>query len=643
MILNFKKAYLSRLAKPRHMSNAFFYLLLLAISFPGNGQVQESPYTTLAVQDLKEFKPTGGNWKTASDVFYDLNEAGKGKISAGTGILVNDLSGKAKDHLVTNMEHGDIDIELEFMMDKGSNAGIYLQGRYEIQMFDSWGVDPVKVTDCGAIYERWDDRRPQGSQGFEGHPPAQNVSKAPGLWQHYRIEFRAPRFDSNGKKIQNARFAKVIHNGVVIHENVEVTGPTRAAAFQDEKSMGPLMIQGDHGPVAIRNIRYKAYTGEQVTLSDLKLTAYEGRFSSITELAAAKPVAVVDIDLLQHQGTETMDYYGGMINGTIHIPKSGQYFLNLHLKWIPDDTNPTSPNGGGELKIAGKSIMTVDGKKSGRASAVMTFEAGRYPIELVYYKTFRHWYQPANDIVFGVEAPGIPYSNLNSVLLFAEAVGAIEVPVGQDPVMVRSFVNHKGKKKTHVISVGEPAGINYSYDLETGSLLQAWRGEFVETTLMWHGRGEPQLAQPLGSVIEFSGKPSVALLRDKNEVWPDSNATYNYMGYDISKAGDPIVKYSVSKTSVRETVSTTDTGRELSHNISVTSANGESAWCRIAEGSNIVKLPNGLYAVNDKQFFIQLPDKTEPIIRKSSGSAMELLLPIKLKDSNGSINYSIIW
>ena len=246
---------------------SFFCILILAISFRGTAQVQESPYTTIALQDLKEFKPTGGNWKIASDVFYDLNESGKGKISSGTGILVNDLSGKAKDHLMTNMEHGDIDIELDFMMDKGSNAGIYLQGRYEIQMFDSWGVRPVKVTDCGAIYERWDDKRPEGMQGFEGHPPAQNVSKAPGLWQHYRIEFRAPRFDANGKKIQNARFVKVIHNGVVIHENVEVTGPTRAAAFPDEKSYGSSSDPGRSWrqlPSEILNIKPIPATGNVI-------------------------------------------------------------------------------------------------------------------------------------------------------------------------------------------------------------------------------------------------------------------------------------------------------------------------------------------------------------------------------------------
>ena len=58
----------------------------------------------------------------------------------------------------------------------------------------------------------------------------------------------------SGKKTANARFVKVVHNGTVVHEDVEVTGPTRAAAFSDERPTGPLMLQGDHGPVAYRNV-----------------------------------------------------------------------------------------------------------------------------------------------------------------------------------------------------------------------------------------------------------------------------------------------------------------------------------------------------------------------------------------------------
>ncbi|GAB3921247.1 hypothetical protein GCM10028804_16760 [Larkinella terrae] len=153
------------------------------------------------------------------------------------------------------MHHGDIEVEFDFTIAKKSNSGVYFQGRYEVQIYDSWGVKTPAFYDCGGIYQRWDKNR-TSKNGFEGKAPAQNASKAPGEWQHFKIVFRAPRFDKNGEKTENARFVKVLLNGVVIHENVEVTGPTRSAAFEDERPLGPLMFQGDHGPVAIRHIRY---------------------------------------------------------------------------------------------------------------------------------------------------------------------------------------------------------------------------------------------------------------------------------------------------------------------------------------------------------------------------------------------------
>ncbi|NOY57975.1 MAG: DUF1080 domain-containing protein [Calditrichaeota bacterium] len=73
----------------------------------------------------------------------------------------------------------------------------------------------------------------------------------------YDIFFRAPRFDKNGRKTANAKFIKVVQNGQIIQENVEVSGPTRSAAFLDEQPLGPLMLQGDHGPVAYRNVRIR--------------------------------------------------------------------------------------------------------------------------------------------------------------------------------------------------------------------------------------------------------------------------------------------------------------------------------------------------------------------------------------------------
>jgi hypothetical protein len=126
---------------------------------------------------------------------------------------------------------------------------VYLQGLYEVQVFDSWGVSDPKYSDCGGIYHRWIN-----NQGVGGSAPKINASRRPGEWQSFHIWFQAPRFDASGKKIQNAKFLRVLHNGLLVQENVEVEGGTRSHMDIPEAAMNPLMLQGDHGPVAYRSI-----------------------------------------------------------------------------------------------------------------------------------------------------------------------------------------------------------------------------------------------------------------------------------------------------------------------------------------------------------------------------------------------------
>jgi hypothetical protein len=110
-------------------------------------------------------------------------------------------------------------------------------------------VEQLGVHDCGAIYERW-----IGGKGEGGTKPLRNASRPSGQWQSFQIRFRAPRFDAIGRKTENGRFLEVLHNGVVIHQDVEVPGPTRASLDIPEAATNPIMLQGDHGPVAFRNI-----------------------------------------------------------------------------------------------------------------------------------------------------------------------------------------------------------------------------------------------------------------------------------------------------------------------------------------------------------------------------------------------------
>jgi hypothetical protein len=226
-------------------------------------------------------------------------------------------------------------------------------------------------------------------------------------------------------------------------------------------------------------------------------------------------------------------------------------------------------------------------------------------------------------------------------------VGEISLLANSEPVMQRGFVNHRGLKHTHTISVGEPGQANYTVDLNKGEFLQIWRGDFLETTPMWYGRGETQLSIPLGSVIELSGKPSLTYLADQNTAWPDSNATYTNLGYDIDPTGRPVFKYTLGGTAVRESFTAEDGGRKLTHSFAVTPGKSESSqpsgnlWCRVAEGSDIVALPNGLYAVNDRQYFVNLPGNQKPVIRSTSRNTKEMLLPVA--GNTGTVTYSIVW
>jgi hypothetical protein len=191
-------------------------------------------------------------WLTTTGIMWDRllgptrlrpipGPAPGGTILNGPGSTVN---------LVTDEKFGDLEVYLEFMVAKGSNSGVYLHGLYEVQIFDSWGsTEPVTSSDAGGIYHRWINE-----QGVGGSAPSRNASRRPGEWQSYQIWFRGPRFDGSGKKTENGRFLRVLFNGLSVQKDVEVDGPTRAAMNIPEAATNPIMLQGDHGPVAFRNI-----------------------------------------------------------------------------------------------------------------------------------------------------------------------------------------------------------------------------------------------------------------------------------------------------------------------------------------------------------------------------------------------------
>jgi 3-keto-disaccharide hydrolase len=202
-------------------------------------------------KDLTGWRSPWGLWSAVESVRIDPANPKDFIAKPGKGVMLNSAGERTLDAL-TEREFGDCKLFLEFCVPKDSNSGVFLMSRYEVQIFDSYGKEKVSYGDCGGIYER--------STGGGGHAPNVNASKPAGEWQSFEITFRAPQFDAKGRKTANAKFIEVKLNDKIVHTNIEVEGPTRAAKFNDEKPKGPLMLQGDHGPVAFRNLRIEEVT-----------------------------------------------------------------------------------------------------------------------------------------------------------------------------------------------------------------------------------------------------------------------------------------------------------------------------------------------------------------------------------------------
>jgi hypothetical protein len=446
--------------------------------------------------DLSAFKSPGKSWRVAGRIGADLKKNNAFNVQPGNGILVN-ISDE-KNHgadLYTKAEYGDLDVEFDYMMAKGSNSGIYLQGMYEVQLEDTWGKKQITFGNNGGIYERWDDSQPQGKKGYEGFTPRQNVSRAPGLWQHMKISFQAPLFDAENNKIQDAKILKVELNGVLVHENVVLSGPTRGAMSKDEKKTGPLRIQGDHGTVGFRNI-------------------------SITHFENGRPA----------------------------------------------ETPPVTRR-----------------------------QAPVYPI----------------------------------------FVNATQAPV------FRSFMDlPDGQRVVHTVSVASEEKVHYTYDMDTGMILQVWRGDFLDATPMWHSRGDGS-SRPLGTVQSF-GKPALVVSSHEpgQAAWRnDTTGTgFRPKGYSLDARGNPTFSYQIEGMIVSDAALALPNGEGIGREITINKPS-QNTHIRLAEGTTIVEQEKGMYVVDGNAYYLRIDDVggATPLIRKINGK-QELIVRVQ-----GKVKYSILF
>jgi len=617
-----------------------YHLPVWIVLFLGNctfsfAQWNGKSMQAISLQNIDFFKPSAGNWKIegkANSLFesnLNLNS------SPGTGVLINRNTATEKDNIFSKDSYSDIDLQFDFMMPKGSNSGIYFMGRYEIQLFDSWKKENPTFSDCGGVYQRWAPERGSGKEGYEGVAPQSNECKAPGLWQTMKISFLAPRFDAAGKKTSNARFEAVWLNGTRIHTNVEVSGPTRSAAFENELAEGPFMIQGDHGPVAFRNFYIAKVGNPEILWKNLSFQAFQGPYTTIEQFEKQAVFKEGKSQMLSKTDAETEDEFLIHYKGTMLVQTPGEYSFTMNA------------SGKTRLLIDGKVLLdTTKGSfRWQKRDFELMLSLGEHTFDLRYLKYNSK--SPAG-LAFHYTGPGIKQKNLHSDASMKIQLQGGQLVLNREPerYLQRSFFTHNGIGKPYALNVCNPNRHHFSINTASGKLLRAWRSNtFGDITAMWLDRGLGQSFNPMASTIELT-EGALLGFESTADAYPDTLTEadgFRYLGYsDI--AGAPFVfHYKTKNGKCDNTISESPNGIFLEFKIWNENPVSTPTWHCLAEGKTIEKQSDGSYLV-DGSYYVLVKKEFEPMLTiKNKEKNQRLMAQIPLKEGKGELKYEIVW
>ena len=590
-----------------------------------------SAQDTLPLTDLSFWKiKDATNWQIAGNAIAPIDQDNRMTATQGTGVLVNLPTEKNRANLLSAQEYGDVDVSFDFMMARHSNSGFYLQGRYEVQLLDSWGVQVPTFADCGGVYarRRWNPEE----ELFDGVAPRTNACLAPGLWQHMEISFQAPRFDLAGKKTANARLLKGVLNGVVLHENLELTGPTGGPIAEQEAVTGPFMIQGDHGPVAFRNFKISDRQGQPVTTSQpFSYKVIYGEFRAAEDFAGKKVDLEGKTEKLTWEVAKRENAFAIIFTGALQIPKAGIHHFILQS------------GGRSSLKINGQEVLPDAWTwYADQRSAELELPVGTASVALTTYKS-EDWMSPF--LALWVEGPGARATALQSrsATLAATPHDPIWLDAGQ-PKVFRSFMDivppHGQKKRVvHAVQVGDPAHLHYTYDLDNGAVAQIWKGNFLDVSPMWDDRGDGS-SRPRGSVLGFDDVPVVVSKTELFTLKPsefEPVAHFRPQGYDLDVEGRPTFRYKMDDMEIEDQLRIVDQ-KYFNRSLVFKNIPANTGYvCRLAMGASIEKLDDLTYAVDGKRYYLRLPAGSKPTLEQSGGMSA-LYVPVATR-----VEYGLMW
>lgn len=199
---------------------------------------QEEGWLRLTYDDALDLWREKDGWSLV-DAELDPDDPARFAVRAGNGALVN-TAGSTRD-LVSTPEFGDAEFALSILLARGAGTEVRIGGRYTLRI--AAGADVA----CGAVV---------GTDGGGDIAPREEFHVVPGNWHKLEIDYRAPRFDPEGARIQKARLEFVRLDGVVLQEDLELEGPS-AGVLVPEAALGPLVLVGTPASVAFGDVRAK--------------------------------------------------------------------------------------------------------------------------------------------------------------------------------------------------------------------------------------------------------------------------------------------------------------------------------------------------------------------------------------------------
>lgn len=554
------------------------------------GQASDG-YTPISLDNLDSFDAPSSSWKVTPEVMMSpTNGTVMSKDGKGGGILV----GTAGQTIKTKATMQDLRLRFEFMLSPGAQAVVILPGNQRVLLADGPSTAAPSAS----------------TSGYTGQFPIMNATKAAGLWQTAEIACDASTAQPN-----MARINSVMLNGSLVQQGSYMPlskGLAGKEPIAFEVTKGTVAFRNigyqelaNRKPLAIENLTYKLYSDSWQTEKPTKLER-EGAAPAFTQELAA---GMKEFQLI---------FLGNMV-----ASEAGLYTFEVM------ESGPRTV-----LTVDGKEVMKLSETTSqNKHTAQVQLTEGKHAFNLFYARF--PWRAPALGV--SVYKSGVrPYDlTALSSLPVPPPKPYLGVDPEQGPEMIRSFIQYQDEKlkRTHALSVGNPAGWHYTIDLNRGALLQAWRGPFADVTEMWYERGEPQLLETAGLTELISGKSSYAVLSGLSAAWPDS-ADLDYLGYRLNAEGVPALRYAFGNATLTDQLTANAQG--LTRKISVEGGAPSGMYALLVSGENITMVEKGLYRVDDR-YYVKL-DKNARVTQRNSAGKQELLLPL-----GETVTYSLFW